>query len=45
MLVTFISLNKFIMKIGPMIQLIILIMYYKYYYFHVYIYLVKIKSG
>jgi hypothetical protein len=37
MLVTFISLNKFIMKIDSMIYLMILFMYYKYYYFLIYI--------
>jgi hypothetical protein len=33
MLATFVSLNKFIMKIDSVIYLIILLMYYKYYYF------------
>jgi hypothetical protein len=33
MLVIFISLNKFIMKIDSMIYLMILLIYYKYYYF------------
>jgi hypothetical protein len=33
MLATFVSLNKFIMKIDSMIYLIKLLMYYKYYYY------------
>jgi hypothetical protein len=40
MLATFVSLNKFIMKIDSMIYLMIVLMYYKYYYF--YIYLIKV---
>jgi hypothetical protein len=37
MLATFVSLNKFIMKIDSIIYLMILLMYYKYYYFLIYI--------
>jgi hypothetical protein len=37
MLVTFVSLNKFIIKIDSMIYLMILLMYYKYYYVFLYI--------
>jgi hypothetical protein len=37
MLATFVSPNKFIMKIDLKIYLMILLMYYKYYYFLMYI--------